>query len=110
MMASVPCNNSELEGLETAEGEQRNGADPDHEHRERAQIAVEPKRSLYAHKRPQSYQSNHFAPARSPVIALSDWSPRRVDWFKCGGRGSSPLCHSGASRLRPGMPSYLAER
>ena len=52
----------ELEGLETAEGEQRNGADPDHEHRERAQIAVEPKRSLYAHERPQSYQSNHFAP------------------------------------------------
>src|SRR6202011_2612194 len=62
-MASVPCNNSELEGLETAEGEQRNGADPDHEHRERAQIAVEPKRSLYAHE-------------RSPILPIEPLRPR----------------------------------
>src|ERR1700730_3583921 len=104
-MASVPCNNSELEGLETAEGEQRNGADPDHEHRERAQIAVEPKRSLYAHE-------------RSPILPIEPrpglrlWASMLVAaagaLVQMRGWGSSPLCHSGASRLRPGVFSVAA--
>jgi hypothetical protein len=78
---------SELEGSETADCEERNDEDPDHEHRERAEITVEPKRCFYTHDAPQSYRSNHFVPARSPVMALTDWSLRQVDWFKCGGWG-----------------------
>jgi len=73
---------SELEVSETADCEERNDADPDHEHRERAEIAVEPKRCFCTHDAPQSYRSNHFVPARSPVMALTDWSLRQVDWFK----------------------------
>src|ERR1700730_15801141 len=92
-MASVPCNNSELEGLETAEGEQRNGADPDHEHRERAQIAVEPKRSLYAHERP-------------PILPIEPLRPRpdRRSRLSVIGRRGGWIGSNAGVELLPAVP------
>ena len=56
-----------LEISEPAQREQRNGADPDHQQRERAEIVIAPKAALQVHDTPLT--CHRLYPAQSPTVA-----------------------------------------